>query len=90
MEEEFNRHVEMGRNLPKQAPDRMLIAYGYYKQATEGDNDYPRPDQNSDVVRTFMYDQWSRLKGMTKKEAQERYIQFIKELMIEIKEKAER
>lgn len=86
LEEEFNKYVELGRKLPKQAPDRMLIAYGYYKQATEGDIEQSRPTENSDIVRTFMHDQWKRLRGMSKEDAMRKYIGFIKELLMEADE----
>jgi diazepam-binding inhibitor (GABA receptor modulating acyl-CoA-binding protein) len=80
LEEEFWKYVEIGRNLPKQAPDVMLIAYGYYKQAIKGDNHNPRPTENSDVIRTFMHDQWKRLEGMGNEEAMTKYINYIKKL----------
>lgn len=80
---EFKKYVELSRTMPKQAPDRMLIAYGYFKQATEGDNTLARPTTNSDIVRTFMHDQWKRLRGMTKEEAMRKYISYIKELLLE-------
>lgn len=80
LEKEFEHYVEVGRNLPKQAPDVMLIAYSYYKQATEGDNRYQRPTENSDVVRTLMHDSWKRLEGMSLEMAKRKYIDFIKSL----------
>ncbi|GGH77155.1 MAG: acyl-CoA-binding protein [Bacteroidetes bacterium] len=83
---EFKKYVELGRTMPKQAPDRMLIAYGYFKQATEGDNTNDRPTSNSDIVRTFMHDQWKRLRGMTREEAMKKYISFIKEMLMEADE----
>lgn len=86
---EFKKYVELGRSMPKQAPDRMLIAYGYFKQATEGDNTYERPTSNSDIVRTFMHDQWKRLRGMSREEAMKNYITFIKELLLEVDEPVE-
>lgn len=82
LEKEFYKYVEIGRNLPKQAPDIMLIAYGFYKQALAGDNDNKRPTANSDIVRTFMHDQWKRLEGMPREEAMIKYINFIKELVV--------
>lgn len=83
---EFKKYVELGATMPKQAPDVMLIAYGYFKQATEGDNLLDRPTSNSDIVRTFMHDQWRRLRGMSKEEAMRKYISFIKELLMEVDE----
>lgn len=84
MNAEFKKYVELGRTMPKQAPDRMLIAYGYFKQATEGDNTFERPTSNSDIVRTFMHDQWKRLRGMPQSEAMKKYISFIKEMLMEV------
>ena len=80
LEQEFWKYVEIGRNLPKQAPDVMLIAYGFFKQSIKGDNNLPRPTENSDVVRTFMHDQWKRLEGMPREEAMTKYIAYIKEI----------
>lgn len=85
LQKDFERHVELGRNMPKQAPDVMLIAYGYYKQALEGNNNNPRPTANSNVVETLKHDQWKRLQGMSKEEAMEKYIDFI-QLLLDQKE----
>lgn len=83
LEKEFYEYVELGRNLPKQAPDKMLIAYGYYKQATVGDNELQRPLNGNNIVKTFMHDQWCRMKGMSKEEAMSKYISYIKGMMKE-------
>ena len=88
LEKEFWQCVEIGKNLPKQAPDVMLIAYGYFKQATEGDNPNERPTENSDVVRTFMHDQWKRMEGTTVSEAMKMYIEYIQYLETQIKASA--
>ncbi len=82
LEQEFWKYVKIGRELPKQAPDVMLIAYGFYKQALKGDNTNQRPTENSDVVKTFMHDQWKRLEGMPQTVAMEKYIAYIKELVV--------
>ncbi|MCT4624592.1 MAG: acyl-CoA-binding protein [Schleiferiaceae bacterium] len=83
LENEFWDYVKAGRDMPKQAPDTMLFAYGYYKQATEGDVKGERPDSSSEVVNAFKYDQWTRMKGMTKEEAMKNYINFIRKLFKE-------
>lgn len=83
LENQFWDHVKCGAEMPKQAPDTMLFAYGYYKQATEGDVNTVRPEASSDVVKTFKYDQWERMKGMSKEEAMLKYIEFIKNLFEE-------
>jgi acyl-CoA-binding protein len=82
LEQEFKKYVEIGRDLPKQAPDVMLLAYGFFKQAIKGDNNQTRPTENSSVVDTLKYDQWKRLQGMTQSEAMTKYIAFIKELVV--------
>lgn len=82
---QFERFIEIGRVMPKQTPDKMLIAYGFYKQALVGDCVEDRPKENSTVVETFMHDSWKRLKGMPKEEAMGKYIEYIKELLVEEK-----
>ena len=83
LENQFRDHVKCGADMPKQAPDTMLHAYGYYKQATEGDVDTERPEASSDVVSTFKHDQWERMRGISKEEAMLKYIDFIKNLFEE-------
>lgn len=80
LQKEFDKYVEIGNNLPPQGADDMLIAYGYFKQATYGDLDEPRPTESSNVVQTFKHDAWNRLQGMPKEEAMQRYIKTIKDL----------
>lgn len=82
IKEEFERFVEIGRLMPKQTPDKMLIAYGFFKQAQEGDCTSDRPEENSTVVETFMHDAWKRLKGMPRDVAMRKYIDYIKELLV--------
>ena len=48
-----------------------------------GDVNSPRPNGNSDVIRAFMHDQWERMKGMSKQEAMQAYIDYIKQLFKE-------
>lgn len=77
---QFEKHVQIGRGLPPQSADHMLIAYAYYKQAVEGDNQNQRP-LHSDVIRTFKHDAWVRLKGMSREEAMRGYIGHIQMLV---------
>lgn len=81
LEAEFWKFVEIGDNMSPQSADNMLIAYGFYKQATEGDNFSERPTESSNVIQTFKYDAWKRLEGMPKEEAMRRYITTIKDLL---------
>lgn len=86
LDKDFEKYVEIGNNMPPQAADDMLIAYAYFKQATEGDNDQPRPTGSSNVVQTFKYDAWKRLIGMPPEDAKRKYIQTIIELQAREKE----
>ena len=81
LEQEFNRFYEIGRKMPPQTADNMLIAYAYYKQATEGDNKHERPSESSNVIQTFKHDAWKRLQGMSKQDAMGKYIETIKQLL---------
>ena len=83
LEKEFYEHVEAGRTLPKQAPDKMLIAYGYFKQATSGDNTTERPLSSQDIIETFKHDQWSRMQGLSKEQAMIKYVSYIKDMIAE-------
>ena len=80
LDKEFLKYVEIGTALPPQTADNMLIAYSYFKQATLGDNDQPRPSESSNVIETFKHDAWFRLKGMPKDAAKKKYIETIKRL----------
>lgn len=81
LEKEFWKFYDIGRNMPPQTADHMLIAYAYFKQSTEGDNNKERPQESSNVIETFKHDSWKRLSGMPKSEAQKKYIETIKELI---------
>ncbi len=50
-----------------------LEFYGFYKQATEGDVTGKRPGL-TDFVGRAKFDAWTKLKGMSREEAMEHYI----------------
>ncbi len=83
LEIEFWDYVKLGSVLPPQTADNMLVAYGYFKQATEGDNELKRPTESSNVIQAFKHDAWKRLEGMPKEEAMKKYISKIKEFQAE-------
>lgn len=80
LEADFWQYVEIGNAMAPQTADNMLVAYAYYKQATEGDTNSERPTASSNVVQAFKYDAWKRLEGMPKEEAMKKYIATIKKL----------
>lgn len=81
LDKEFWEHVDIANKMPPQTADNMLIVYGFYKQATKGDNDEDRPQESSNVIQTFKHDAWKRLEGMEMETAKRKYIQTIKGLI---------
>ncbi|MFK7900644.1 MAG: acyl-CoA-binding protein [Cyclobacteriaceae bacterium] len=81
LDKEFERILPVARGMDTQTSDDMLVAYAYYKQATVGDS---RPDQAPklmDIVKTFKFNTWRRLNGMSKEEAKRSYIDYINYLL---------
>jgi acyl-CoA-binding protein len=59
--------------------DTLLKLYALYKQATDGDACGPKPGF-FDFVNTAKYEAWSRLRGMRPGEAQQKYIDLVRQL----------
>ncbi|KAI5643719.1 acyl coA binding protein domain-containing protein [Phthorimaea operculella] len=78
LEEKFNAAVNVIRSLPKSGSyqpsnELMLRFYSYYKQATEGPCDKPKPGF-WDVVNRAKWESWNKLGNMTKNEAMQAYV----------------
>ncbi|UZD23011.1 acyl-CoA-binding protein [Algoriphagus halophytocola] len=63
----------------KPSNEELLKLYGLYKQATLGDNDTERPG-GFDFKAAAKYNAWENQKGKSKKEAEEEYIELVKNL----------
>ncbi|WP_369600842.1 acyl-CoA-binding protein [Hahella sp. SMD15-11] len=63
----------------KPSNELKLELYGLYKQATEGDVQGKRPGM-MDFVGRAKYDAWAALKGLSKEEAMQRYVNAIEDL----------
>jgi len=65
----------------KKKPDNatLLKLYSYYKQATEGDVEGKRPGF-TDMVGRAKYDAWAAVKGKSKDEAMQEYIDLVESL----------
>ena len=59
--------------------EELLRLYGLYKQATEGDNEGERPG-GFDFKAAAKYNSWLSLKGKSKVEATELYLELVEEL----------
>lgn len=63
----------------KPGNEDLLKLYSLYKQATEGDNNEERPG-GFDFVAAAKYNAWANLKGMSKEEATQAYIDLVNAL----------
>ncbi|WP_026956857.1 acyl-CoA-binding protein [Algoriphagus vanfongensis] len=59
--------------------EELLQLYSLYKQATEGDNETERPG-GFDFKAAAKYNAWLNLKGKSKEEAAQSYIDLVEKL----------
>lgn len=84
-EEVFNSAVSVVRSLPKDGPIKpsnevRLKFYAYFKQATHGPNDTPKP-RFYQIAEAYKWDAWKQLGDMSKEDAMLSYIQELKQAM---------
>lgn len=61
------------------ADNELLILYALFKQGVTGDNNTDKPGI-FDLKGRYKWDAWTKNKGMSKEEAQKRYIEHVKQL----------
>ena len=83
MSAEFTKAAEDIKKLTERPSDQELLdLYGYFKQATVGDINTARPGMLSlDLKGKYKWDNWNSRKGMSKEEAEQKYIELAKSLM---------
>lgn len=64
----------------KPSNDTLLQLYSLYKQASLGDNTGEPPANPFDFVAKAKYETWASLKGKTKEEAMQLYIDLVNKL----------
>jgi len=80
LEEQFKDASIVVNDLKERPSNEDLLSlYAYYKQATEGDNETERPG-GFDFKAAAKYNAWEKLKGSSKEEAMEQYIQLVNRL----------
>jgi acyl-CoA-binding protein len=80
LSEDFRLAAEDVKRLPERPDnDTLLKLYALYKQGTSGDANGPKPGF-FDFVNTAKYEAWSRLRGMRPNEAQQKYIELVRQL----------
>ncbi|XP_033960068.1 acyl-CoA-binding domain-containing protein 5A-like isoform X1 [Pseudochaenichthys georgianus] len=86
LEAKFVAAVKVIRSLPEDGPfqpsdDMLLMFCSYYKQATLGPCEIPRPNGFWDSHGKEKWDAWSSLGNMTKEEAMKNYIEDIQMIL---------
>lgn len=81
LQEQFEKAVAESKTLSeKPSNETLLQLYSLYKQGTEGDVNTDPPANPFDFVGKAKYEAWSGLKGKTKEEAMQAYINLIDRL----------
>jgi acyl-CoA-binding protein len=80
LQTEFDQAQADSKNLPER-PDNMTLLkiYALYKQASSGDAAGERPGF-TDMIARAKWDAWDALKGISKEDAMQQYIDLIAEL----------
>ena len=80
LQAQFETAAQEVQSLAKKPDDQsMLKLYALYKQATVGDVQGNRPGF-SDFSGRFKYDAWAKLKGTSKDDAMQKYVDFVAQL----------
>ncbi|XP_022915968.1 acyl-CoA-binding protein homolog 1-like [Onthophagus taurus] len=81
LEAQFNdAAVKVKKLKAMPSNDDLLELYGLFKQATVGDNTTERPGM-LDVKGKAKWDSWTSKKGMSKADAQQKYIDKVEALV---------
>lgn len=80
MEQLFEKAVIASKLLPSQTNENLLLLYSLYKQATEGDVNIEKPTNFFDFPAIAKYNAWESLKGTTKEDAKQKYIDLVASL----------
>jgi diazepam-binding inhibitor (GABA receptor modulating acyl-CoA-binding protein) len=77
---QFEEASAKSKSLPEQSNDNLLKLYSLFKQATEGDVNIEKPANMFDFKGIAKYNAWEELKGLTKDQAMQQYIDLVKQL----------
>ena len=80
--QEFEKAAARSKQFTRRpSNEELLELYGLYKQATEGDASGERPG-GFDFKEIAKFDAWETLKGKSKAQATEEYIQLVDKLQV--------
>ncbi len=81
MKDLFEKAVAESKELTQRpSNETLLVMYGLYKQATEGDNENDPPSNPFDFVSKAKYEAWLGQKGKTREEAMAEYVELVNKL----------
>ncbi len=81
LQEQFEQAVSRSKSLTeKPGNDILLQLYSLYKQATEGDVNVEPPANAFDFVGKAKYNAWESLKGKSKENAMQEYVDLVSKL----------
>jgi diazepam-binding inhibitor (GABA receptor modulator, acyl-CoA-binding protein) len=81
IQEQFEQAVSRSKSLSeKPENDILLQLYSLYKQATEGDVNVEPPANAFDFVGKAKYNAWESLKGKSKENAMQEYVELVSKL----------
>lgn len=76
----INSKPAAGAKPPKIDIKKKLMFYALYKQATEGDNKGAEPSK-MDMANHYKWRAWNQCKGMSKEDAQKKYVELAKSVL---------
>ncbi|HRO86163.1 MAG TPA: acyl-CoA-binding protein [Niabella sp.] len=77
----FEQAVANSKTIAERPSNEILLKlYSLYKQATEGDINIDPPSNPFDIVNKAKFNAWNELKGKTKEESMQDYIDLVKKL----------
>jgi acyl-CoA-binding protein len=81
LKQQFEQAAADSKTLNERPGNETLLQlYSLYKQSTEGDVDTEPPSNPFDFVNKAKYEAWASLKGKSKEDAMQEYIDLIKKL----------
>ena len=81
LQELFQQATANSKTLSEKPDNETLLKlYSLYKQASEGDTHEEGPSNPFDFVAKFKFEAWAKLKGTSKEEAMQAYINLVNEL----------
>ncbi len=73
----FEQAVVASKLLPAQSNENLLKLYSLYKQGTEGNVNIEKPSNFFDIAGIAKFNAWEELKGLTKEDAMQKYIDLV-------------